>query len=46
MEVSELQGTRNRLFLRKNLSSNKYWTDHVRNEEVLLRVNEQRNILH
>ena len=22
------------------------WTDHVRNEEVLLRVNEQRNILH
>jgi hypothetical protein len=21
------------------------WTDHVRNEEVLLRVNEQRNIL-
>ena len=22
------------------------WTDHVRNEEVLLRVNEQGNILH
>jgi len=22
------------------------WTYHVRNEEVLLRVNEQRNILH
>ena len=22
------------------------WTDHVRNEEVLLRVNQQRNILH
>ena len=22
------------------------WPDHVRNEEVLLRVNEQRNILH
>ena len=22
------------------------WTEHVRNEEVLLRVNEQRNILH
>ena len=22
------------------------WTDHVRNKEVLLRVNEQRNILH
>ena len=22
------------------------WTDHVGNEEVLLRVNEQRNILH
>ena len=22
------------------------WTDHVRNEEVLLRGNEQRNILH
>ena len=22
------------------------WTDHVRNEVVLLRVNEQRNILH
>jgi len=22
------------------------WTDHVRNEEVLLRVNENRNILH
>jgi len=22
------------------------WTDHVRNEEVLLKVNEQRNILH
>jgi hypothetical protein len=22
------------------------WTDHVRNVEVLLRVNEQRNILH
>ena len=22
------------------------WTDHVRNEEVLLRVTEQRNILH
>ena len=22
------------------------WTDHVRNEEVLLRVNEQRNFLH
>jgi hypothetical protein len=22
------------------------WTSHVRNEEVLLRVNEQRNILH
>ena len=22
------------------------WTDHMRNEEVLLRVNEQRNILH
>ena len=22
------------------------WTDHVRNEEVLLRANEQRNILH
>ena len=22
------------------------WTDHVRNEGVLLRVNEQRNILH
>ena len=22
------------------------WTDHVRNEEVILRVNEQRNILH
>ena len=22
------------------------WTDHVKNEEVLLRVNEQRNILH
>jgi hypothetical protein len=26
----------------KNIS----WTDHVRNEEVLLRVKEQRNILH
>jgi hypothetical protein len=23
-----------------------HWTDHVRNEEVLLRVKEQRNILH
>jgi len=22
------------------------WTDHVRNEEALLKVNEQRNILH
>jgi len=22
------------------------WTDNVRNEEVLIRVNEQRNILH
>ena len=22
------------------------WTDHVRNEEVLFRVNEQRNIVH
>ena len=22
------------------------WTDHVKNEEVLLRVNEQRNIVH
>jgi hypothetical protein len=22
------------------------WTDHVRNEEVLLRVKDQRNILH
>jgi len=22
------------------------WTDHVRSEEVLLRVNEQKNILH
>jgi len=22
------------------------WTDHVRSDEVLLRVNEQRNILH
>ena len=22
------------------------WTDHVRKEDVLLRVNEQRNILH
>ena len=22
------------------------WTDHVRNEQVLLRVKEQRNILH
>ena len=22
------------------------WTDHVRNEKVLLKVNEQRNILH
>ena len=22
------------------------WTDHVRNEDVLLRVNEQRNFLH
>jgi hypothetical protein len=22
------------------------WTDHVRNEEMLLRFNEQRNILH
>jgi hypothetical protein len=22
------------------------WTDHVRNEEILLRVKEQRNILH
>ena len=22
------------------------WTDHVRNEDVLIRVNEQRNILH
>jgi hypothetical protein len=22
------------------------WTDHVRNEDVLLQVNEQRNILH
>ena len=22
------------------------WTDHVRNEDVLLRVNERRNILH
>ena len=22
------------------------WTDHVRNDEVLFRVNEQRNILH
>ena len=22
------------------------WTDHVRNEEMLLRVNEQRNIVH
>ena len=24
----------------------KSWTDHERNEEVLLRANEQRNILH
>jgi hypothetical protein len=24
----------------------KFWTDHVRNEDVLLRVKEQRNILH
>ena len=24
----------------------KFWTDHVRNVDVLLRVNEQRNILH
>jgi hypothetical protein len=23
-----------------------FWTEHVRNEEVLLRVKEQRNILH
>jgi hypothetical protein len=23
-----------------------FWTDHVRNEEVLLKVKEQRNILH
>ena len=22
------------------------WTDHVRNEEALLRINEQRNIVH
>ena len=22
------------------------WTDHVRNEEVLIRVNEQKNVLH
>ena len=22
------------------------WTDHVRNEDILLRINEQRNILH
>jgi hypothetical protein len=22
------------------------WTNHVRNEEVLIRVNEQRNVLH
>jgi hypothetical protein len=22
------------------------WTDHIRNEEILLRVNELRNILH
>jgi hypothetical protein len=25
---------------------NNSWTDHVRNEEVLLRIKEQRNILH
>ena len=30
----------------KNKLSNLSWTDHVRNEEVLLRVNEQRNIQH
>ena len=29
------------ILLRKKIS----WNDHVRNEEVLLRVNEQRNIL-
>jgi len=37
MESFEMWGWR-----RKEIS----WTDHVRNEEVLLRVNEQRNILH
>ena len=30
----------------KEISKVISWTDHVRNEEVLLRVNEQRNILH
>jgi hypothetical protein len=33
-------------FLNKNIDKNISWTDHVRNEEVLLRVKEQRNILH
>ena len=32
-------------FARKMFLCYKCWTDHVRNEEVLLRVNEQRNIL-
>ena len=27
------------------IKTERRWTDHVRNEEVLLRVNEQRNIL-
>jgi hypothetical protein len=32
--------------LYKKLMEKISWTDHVRNEEVLLRVKEQRNILH
>ena len=35
-----------RIFLMLSLVEKISWTDHVRNEEVLLRVNEQRNILH
>ena len=37
-----LPGLVQKLFIERLLS----WTDHVINEEVLLRVNEQRNILH
>jgi HD superfamily phosphohydrolase len=35
------------IFLQENPRMEKIsWTDHVRNEEVLLRVSEQSNILH